>query len=770
MSHSRAPSRTARRIGWLPLGALAALLLAAIGVAADWWIAVPVETRAEFVGRKRCAECHAAEAEKWAGSHHDLAMDLATPDKVLGDFANQAFEHQGITSTMSREGDRFFVTTDGAKGNLEKFEVKYTFGVRPLQQYLVETQPADKGIGRVQCLPIAWEPDQKRWFHLYPDEKLPPSDPLHWTQPAQNWNYMCAECHSTGLKKNYELTDRNYHTTYHEIDVSCEACHGPGSLHVQLAEAKSLFWDRHHGYGLARLKSKDSRVELEACARCHARRNVVMDGFEPGQPFLDHYLPELLDSAVYHVDGQIRDEAYEYGSFLQSRMYRENVRCTDCHDPHTSRLRAEGNNLCNRCHTPGKYDTPTHHHHPVGKAGSSCVDCHMPETTYMIVDPRRDHSIRVPRPDLTLELKTPNACNGCHTKPNEDAKWASARIVEWFGPKRVGDPHYAHAIAAGRAGKADAPAKLAQVARRTEVGPLVRASAVALLGRFATLESQEAITLALDDSEPLVRAAAAGAAQALPEGRRIELLAPRLNDPIRAVRLEATRWIAASGADQLPSDVRPRFEAGLEEFKRGQLSNSEQPAAHLNLGVVYSGIGRTNEALAAYRLALSLDPGFVPALANIALLYHELGRNSEAEKIYRELIERQPDLADAHYSLALLLAEDSSRLAEAAQQLAEAVRLAPDNARMRYNLGLAQQQLGRIGPAGESLLKAHELEPGNVDYVYALAILHLREGDWEQARRFAGELAKLRPQDGAALLDEIARQERTPRPAGPAAR
>lgn len=761
--HSRRALTTKLVLGGV---ALVALLL----IAADWWIALPLEAEAHYVGRNRCAECHHQQVERWTGSHHDLAMQVATSESVLGDFEQQSFHHAGVTSTMARDGEKFFVTTDGPDGELTKYEVAYAFGVEPLQQYLIEMEPSPQGIGRVQCLPLAWDTRAKRWFHLYPDEQLTPSDPLHWTQPAQNWNYMCAECHSTNLQKNFDLATRSYHTTFSEINVSCEACHGPGSMHVELAEARSLFWDRHHGYGLARLKDKSNQTEIVTCARCHARRRVIREGFEPGQAWLDYYAPELLDSDVYHVDGQIRDEAYEYGSFLQSRMYRENVRCTDCHDPHTNRLKAQGNNLCLQCHVAGKYDTPAHHHHTVGTPGASCVDCHMPQTAYMVVDPRRDHSIRVPRPDLTVDLGTPNACNGCHTVETEDASWAARKIVDWYGPKRSGDPHFAHAIAAGRAGSDEAPAKLARLAARRDVGPIVRASAVALLGRFATNESQGAIERHLTDDEPLVRAAAAGAAHVLSPQRRLELLSDRLRDTIRLVRIEAVRQLALVGAEHLAAADRPAFDAALADFEAAQQANNDQPGAHLNLGAMYADLGRPLDALRAYRTALLLDASFLPALANLALLYHEQGDKTASEETYRQLIARAPEMAEAHYSLGLLLAENPDRMEESVAALSQAAKLDPTNPRMHYNLGLALQRLGRLGQAAESLAKAERLAPREAEYLYALAVLHAQAGQWQTARHYAEKLRAIQPRQGQAMLERIAIEERAPRSVGPAPR
>ena len=272
-----------RRVRWLGIGALLLVLLVGALVWADWYYGLPEGAEAHYVGRQSCIECHQPQHEPWTGSHHDLAMDLATEKTVLGDFNDAELTHHGITSRMFRRDGKFFVNTEGPDGKLADFEIKYVFGVDPLQQYMVEfDRPADmpeNEIARVQVLRVSWDTQAKKWFHLDPPdvkEKLAPDDDLHWTGVAQRWNNMCADCHSTNLQKNFDVASGTYHTTFSEIDVSCEACHGPGSLHVQLATAPSLFWDRKRGYALAKLKDAKSNVpQVQACAPCHSRRRVV---------------------------------------------------------------------------------------------------------------------------------------------------------------------------------------------------------------------------------------------------------------------------------------------------------------------------------------------------------------------------------------------------------------------------------------------------------------------------------------------------------------
>lgn len=685
----------------------------------------------------------------------------------------------GVTSRFFRREGKYYVTTDGPRGKMQTYRIKYVFGVRPLQQYLIEFSD-----GRVQCLGIAWDTQQRRWFHLYPAEEVPAGDQLHWTRPLQNWNYMCAECHSTNLQKDYRLETDTYHTTFSEIDVSCETCHGPGSLHVELADSWGVFWDRRFGYGLPSLKDADHRVEIETCAPCHSRRRVVYPAERDGRPLrdryplLDNYIPELLDGELYYADGQILEEDYVYGSYIQSKMYRKGVRCTDCHDPHTMRVkftpadapwgRMPSNRLCTQCHMgshpAGEYDTPAHHYHPdSSQPGTKCVECHMPETSYMVVDPRRDHSMRVPRPDLTVTLSIPNACNGCHhdAAKNETPQWAEEQLRQWYGPRQE-PPHFAYAIAHGRQGKPEGEWELGALIRRKDLSAAVRASALLLLARYPGGAEGTAARRALRDPDPLVRLAAVRSLQALPKDRLLRSLAPALGDPLRAVRTEAARVLSRAGRTELSRQDARAFEAALAEYLTGQRSLDDQPAAHLNMAVVYDNLGQVERAEQEYRLALRIDPGCVPARNNLAMLCNRLGRAAEAESHLRRVIELEPEFAEAHYSLGLLLAEDDRRLAEAAEALAVAARLAPENARVHYNYGLALQRLGRTEEAENSLRAAYKLDGGTPDYLHALAILYAQQKNWQQAARCAEELVRLWPENPQmrGLLEYVQRQSR----------
>ena len=433
------PSRPPARWVWVLLWAAAPLILGGGVVLADWWVCLPDSTQATFVGRQACIDCHREANDAWQGSHHDLAMDVATPQTVLGDFNDAEFEQFGIRSRMFRRDGKYWVHTEGPDGAMTDFEVKWVFGVDPLQQYMVEfDRPADMPeheIARVQVLRICWDTKRKEWFYLHPPdvrERLAPDDDLHWTGVAQRWNNMCADCHSTNLQKNYDVATNTYHTTFSEIDVSCETCHGPGSVHVELANAKSLFWDRKRGYGLARLKD-NAETLIQTCAPCHSRRSHVYPGFPPGGNYYDYYNNELLQRTTYHADGQILDEVYEYASFIQSKMYHKGIRCTDCHDPHKAKPKYTGNALCTSCHQhpAGKYDTPAHHFHQPDSTGAACVECHMPQTTYMEVHPQARS--QPPQSAARFECPTGHAQRLYPLSPGQGPGQRKGRLA---GPRR----------------------------------------------------------------------------------------------------------------------------------------------------------------------------------------------------------------------------------------------------------------------------------------------------------------------------------------------
>jgi len=760
-----------------------ALLLVALVVAAAWWwlaanrartqspavpeaAAASAPAPAALVANAQCLGCHQDQARLWQQSHHAQAMAAATEQTVRGDFSDATFKHAGVATRFSRRGDKFVVRTDGPDGKLADFDVAYTFGVAPLQQYLIALPG-----GRLQPLQVAWDSERRRWFHLLPNEKAPAGDVLHWTGRYQTGNTMCIACHTTGFEKRYDAVADSFASRWSEVNVSCQSCHGPGQRHVQWAErraqgqaAPDLAGER---YGLpAALAKMSGAQQVEACAPCHSRRSELTASYLPGQPRLDHFLPSLLTERLYHADGQQLDEVYVDGSFRQSKMYGKGVGCTSCHDAHTSKIKLAGNALCVQCHAPqanpalpafagaaGTFDSPTHHFHQAGSAGAACVACHMPPKVYMQVQSRPDHSLRVPRPDLSVKIGTPNACTGCHA--DKPAQWAADQVARWYGPKRRQEAHFGETFAAARAGQPQALDALARLAVDPAQPAIVRASALAELRNDAGAGISERIQ-ATRDGDAEVRAAAADSFDATPVAQRLYALLPLLDDPVRAVRIAAARGLSSVPPAQIDAARRPAFDAALAEYIAAQSVSLDMPGALLNLAVVYQNTGRVEQSEQHYLQALKIDPDFTPARANLAQLYSGMGRNGDAIRVLTEGLQREPGIGELQYSLGLLLADDK-RLEEAAAALAKAAQLMPGRARVHYNLGLALQHLGRRQAAETALLQASQLAPADPASSYALAVLYAQGGQQAQALAWAEKALTLAPDDAQTrqLVSEL---------------
>jgi len=706
------------------------------------------EPTAEFVGRDKCVDCHRDAYEKWFGSDHDRAMDVATEETVLADFNDAVFTHAGITSSFYRRDGRFYVSTEGPDGKMGEFEITYVFGYDPLQQYLVSFPG-----GRLQSLTIAWDVERGQWYHLYPEDTPPPGDWLHWTRNGQNWNGMCAECHSTDLRKNYDPETDTYSTTWSEIDVSCEACHGPGSLHVKWAKIDPMARPESEDYGLTVMTSElDSIQMVELCSPCHSRRTILGDYDHTGTEQLDTFIPELLTEGNYHADGQILEEVYVYGSFVQSKMYRMGVRCADCHDSHSTRLLKEDNDLCLQCHREDTYNTTEHHFHKEvyeGKPGPgwSCVACHMPGQDYMGIDNRADHSIRIPRPDMNLALGVPDACSmaGCHG--DKPVKWSGDEYTKWYGISRR--PHFGTVFASAREGKPEALEDLVRLAEDRLYPAIVRATALELMREYRDNRILETLRKATADEEPLVRQTAVASSDFFPDRERAELIGPLLWDPVRAVRIEAARNLAEVPADMLKPDQKKKLPEVIAQYERAMTYSLDFSFAGFNLGNLYSALDKPEEAESFYRTAIQVDDLFYPARINMAMLLNSQGRNTEAEQLFLEVLEANPDLHETAYSLGLLYVE-MNRPAEGAVYLSRAAVGMPDRPRIRYNLGLLLQQMGRLPGAEASLRQAVDREPNNLDFNLALADHYLKRGMLLEARVVVTKMLEIDPDNRVA--------------------
>lgn len=723
-----------------------ALGLAALAVALGFFMmrepsessVVSPHADATFVGSARCADCHVTEHRAWKSSQHAKAMQPATAKTVLGDFADARFSYAGVTSSFFQRDGRFFVRTDGANGVLSDFEVKYTFGIEPIQQYLIELPG-----GRLQALSISWDTrprDQggQRWFHLYPDERVDHRDELHWTQPSQNWNTQCADCHSTNVVKGFDESASTFATTWSDVSVGCEACHGPGSTHI--AKPSTPY----------RLGNDTDRaaVEMESCAACHARRAQFAEGARAGDALLDHYLPTTLSEGLYHVDGQQQGEVFVWGSFLQSKHHQAGVTCASCHDPHTQQLKKPGNATCTQCHAAKEFDVATHHHHDAASAVRSseprCVDCHMREKTYMVIDPRRDHGFHSPRPDLSLKLGVPNACNDCHV--DRDARWADEIMADWYGSTYRDRPHFGETLYAARRGDTGAVSKLLTLLQTPKQPGIVRATAIELLSRYPGEANAATIRQKLSDPDPLVRRQAVLAQAGLPAHRRIELLAPLITDPRRAVRHEVAQQLA-DVRDTLESARRERLDVELSDLERSLRHDLSRAQSWLNLASLQSSRRDLSAAEQSLRRAIALEPRFAPAYVNLADLLRASGREAEAEALLRRGIASGAAAPSLREALGFSLVRQG-RKREALEAFAMAHREVPDEPRYRYVYALALHDAGRPGEAVR-LLESGVAGRFDRDSLVALASWASTSGDEPAARRAIDRLRAVNPADPA---------------------
>jgi predicted CXXCH cytochrome family protein len=623
---------------------LAVLLMAGLGPNCSSAQDVP-----DYVGSEVCATCHTAEAEAWSGSHHALAWTLPSPTTVLADFENTTFEHNGSTARFRMDdAGRYRVEVTETDGSTRNYPVHSVVGVEPLQQYLLETEP-----GRLQSFDVVWDTEKGGWFHLYPDQVLPPSDGQHWTGPYKSWNARCAECHSTGYKKSFDPGLQIYTSSQAEIGVGCEACHGPAKAHLDWAEGATPDgkWSGLDPYGFTQDFSGTERT-IQQCATCHSRREAHDDASPvPGTTYHDAYSLALLRPGLYQADGQILDEVYEYGSFLQSKMYAKGVGCVDCHNPHSATLVAEGNAVCTQCHSPAgnpnfpslkltEYDSPSHHFHETGTDGALCKSCHAVERVYMGNDWRADHSFRIPRPDLSAETGATDACSGCHADRAPD--WAAARIAERYPDAANRGPHYGTTLARGRANAALAADDLAAMAADPSRPAIVRATALWLLETSGRPDIAVSLAGLVQDENPLVRDAAAGLMRAAPSQDRVSTLVNAFDDPIRSVRIAAARAFLGAPVARLPGQIRASMENAMAEWRKALGSRLDFPETHLQIAGMALTMRAFPAAAAAFRESLRLDPQQTRAWVMLTQIAAATGGASEARSVLQDALSAVP--------------------------------------------------------------------------------------------------------------------------------
>jgi predicted CXXCH cytochrome family protein len=676
----------------------------------------PAAAPLTYTGSEKCQSCHAQQYSNYQHSDHFHAMDSALPRSVRGNFNNSYFIYFGDTSFFYQRDGRYYVRTKDVQGRKAEFMVSFTFGWRPLQQYLVRF--AD---GRIQTLPFCWDTRDKekggqKWFHIYNKEKILPGDELYWTGENQNWNNMCADCHTTNFFKKFDVSDNTFHSQWSENRVSCESCHGPASGHLLWVDkkyatdslkgfaislnTKKVVWKFDTAKGIA---YPDQIVKnntlIETCARCHARATRLSDHYYHGQSFLQTHIPSTINTTNYYVDGQIKQEDYEFGSFLQSKMYSMGVACSNCHDPHSMELKASGKNLCFTCHAPQKFDVFAHTHHRSNSPGSECVNCHMPVSTYMVVDDRRDHSIRIPRPDLSEAMDAPNACNKCHSA--KSVQWAAKNFLLWYGDKLPRTRTYGELLnTTSKATAASEPA-LHDLLSSTAYPAIAQATALSEFTQFNSPRIVEQVRRFLQSADPLLRFNALRATAGLPPEVQLPLVVPLLNDPVLSVRTEAMNTLSPLYG-QLDLNAKQRFDEVLAEYLEIQRNMCDRPEGYLNQGIILTAVGRLPEAEQVYLLGLRRFPKFVALYANTADLYRAKGEDLQGKEYIEKGLLLQPNNPTLHYSLALWWVRNGNK-PNGILELRKAIALDPKDPTFTYAYASFLQSTGHPGQAIETL-------------------------------------------------------------------
>lgn len=625
-----------------------------------FFILIPLQSSAsdknspDYVTSGLCQSCHQDQYQKWHQSHHSWAWREPSSKNLLGNFNKASFKHDGFNYRFLTEGGKYFVIADNASGESTKYKVHSVVGVTPLQQYLVETEK-----GKLQALDVSWDAVQNRWYHLYPDIDTSAGNGLHWTGAYKNWNSRCAECHVTGYEKRYDPRKDTYNSVQAEIGVGCEACHGPGEAHMSWAKQPDKFsasdWQGIDKLGLVpTYKAGDAASEINLCAGCHSRREPLGANSPPeGAHFTNHYRLSLLRENLYFPDGQIKDEVYVYGSFLQSKMYTRGVRCTNCHDAHTYQLKLKGNAICTQCHNPkgnpqfatlkkADYDAPSHHFHETNSEGAACVNCHMPERNYMVVDGRRDHGFRIPRPSLSEKIGAPDVCTGCHQ--DKSLAWAAASINKQFPESSQSGPHFSEVFSAiGASALERSIEDLIKLANNQTLPAIVRATALERSVNLPHALTAQEVQVFTEDQDALVRMASTGLLRNLDDENKVPLLMPLLQDASKSVRIEAAKAMLGVPVQGVPEKNRKHLQRAMKELQRSMLAKADFPEGQMVLGGVALTLKNFNAASQAFQQAIDMDPQLVEAWVILIRIKAALGQASEARKLLLKAIQNNSE-------------------------------------------------------------------------------------------------------------------------------
>ncbi|GAB7028065.1 multiheme c-type cytochrome [Geotalea toluenoxydans] len=684
------------------------------------------------MGSDSCRECHEKFHILWNTSRHrdtlrpytdDFAKKELLPQKKainIGPFSYRA----DITPGAGR------IVETSQKG-VKEYCIEYILGGKGLYSFLTTLDD-----GRIESLPLGYDIAKKEWYEAENAVDAPAPDGA--TKPTIYWkNYpfyfsdACPSCHVSQFNIAFDKTNKRYTESWRESGINCETCHGPAAEH-NAAMRKVPKGQPVTDPKLISTKKMSASRRSDLCATCHAKQTALTGTFTSGDRYFDHFDLTMLESNEYFPDGRDQGENYTLTGWLMNPCVKDGT--PDCMHCHTSsgryRFKAEekANDACLPCHAERVKNVASHSHHKADSPGSKCVSCHMPKIAFARM-PWSDHSMRPPTPTATLEFKSPNACNLCHK--DKDAAWADKAVRQWHA-----DDYQEKALK---------PARLVAAARKKDWTKLpemleyiqgkgrdqVYAASLIRLLRYSQDKSAVPVLLAaLQDSSPLVRAAAAETLGRHPSTETIKALVAAAADDFRLVRVKAAGSLANFPRNLITKEMEMGLQKAQEEYRNAILMEPDKWSSWNTIGNTHVKRDELQEAIAAYQTALAIKPQAVQPMLSLSYAQFRLGETEAATKSLVEAIKTEPD------NFAALKMAATAKYGQAALQQAEAYfneELKKDAKSARAAFGLcAITPQERLTAAIGWCRKAVECEPKEQKY----AVLLGRKQ--EQAQRIGG--------------------------------
>ncbi|HET7317832.1 MAG TPA: tetratricopeptide repeat protein [Nitrospirota bacterium] len=711
-----------------------------------------------YAGSSSCRECHEKFYTLWSSSMHGLAMQPYTSE-----FAKARLTHPRRDVVIGKlkyraDLDKGVVIETGPKGK-KTYPIKHVLGGKNVCYFLTLLPK-----GRLQTLPVAYDLNKKEWFDMaasgirhFPGRGT--GQGVSWREWPYTFNTACYSCHVSQLSTNYNPETDVYRTIWAEPGINCETCHGPAGEHNKIARAtpkgKPLTELR-----IIRTKTMTREQRNDLCSGCHAKASPLTLEYKPGERFFDHFDLVTLENPDFYPDGRDLGENYTLTSWRMSPCAKSGrIDCMHCHTS-SGRYRFKNekwNDACVPCHADKAGGPAEHTHHPAESVGSRCISCHMPMTSFARMN-RSDHSMRPPAPAVTIEYKSPNACNICHT--DKDAVWADQHVRKW----RTRDYQApllerASFIDAARKRNWSRLPEMLEYVRSKDRDEVFAASLIRLLMATPDERITPVLLSSMKDPSPLVRSSATEAISVRPTREGTQALLDATDDGFRLVRIRAAAGLAGYPMDKLTNEVKTRVEKANREYLAFIMARPDQWTSHYNMGNYQLGDGKLKEAVSSYRRALRIEPRAVLAMVNSSIAYSRMGDNGNAEKSLRAALKAVPDNPEANFNMGLLAAEKNDAKG-AERYLKAALKYDPQMAQAAYNLCILLSK-DRLEGAVRYCRKASELRPDDPKYAYTLAFFLHRKGETAEAVRTLKAITEKHPgyKDAELLLGDITKNK-----------